>query len=70
MKNPVLEINASGGRAKFWHLDTSKEQEVITVFVEIFDEFGGIDVLINIAGISGVDKPTHELTEEEWDSSW
>jgi NAD(P)-dependent dehydrogenase (short-subunit alcohol dehydrogenase family) len=34
----------------------------------VFDDYGGIDVLVNCAGIIGVDKPTHELTEAEWDS--
>ena len=28
---------------------------------------GEIDVLVNNAGISGADKPPHEITEEEWD---
>ena len=30
-------------------------------------KFGSINVLVNNAGISGVDKPTHEVTSEEWD---
>jgi NAD(P)-dependent dehydrogenase (short-subunit alcohol dehydrogenase family) len=29
--------------------------------------FGGLDVLVNNAGIAGVNKPTHEITEAEWD---
>lgn len=66
-KNVIAEIEASGGIAKFWHLDTTKEKEVKAVFSDIVSEFGKIDVLVNNAGISGVDKPTHEITEEEWD---
>jgi NAD(P)-dependent dehydrogenase (short-subunit alcohol dehydrogenase family) len=31
-------------------------------------KFGPITVLVNNAGVSGVDKPTHEVTSEEWDS--
>jgi len=64
----VDEIAAFGGTAKFWHLDTTKENEVKSVFADIAREFGKIDVLVNNAGISGVDKPTHEITEEEWDN--
>jgi len=63
----VDEIAAFGGTAKFWHLDTTTEDEVKSVFADIVREFGKIDVLVNNAGISGVDKPTHEITEEEWD---
>ena len=28
---------------------------------------GAVHVLVNNAGIAGVNKPTHELTEAEWD---
>jgi NAD(P)-dependent dehydrogenase (short-subunit alcohol dehydrogenase family) len=63
----IEEIKKIGGIAKFWHLDTTKEKEVSSVFADIVREFGKLDVLVNNAGISGVDKPTHEITEEEWD---
>jgi NAD(P)-dependent dehydrogenase (short-subunit alcohol dehydrogenase family) len=63
----VDEINGFSGVAKFWHLDVSKEKEVQIVFADINKTFGKIDVLVNNAGISGVSKPTHEITEEEWD---
>jgi len=63
----VNEIKKNGGVAKFWHLDTTKEQEVEKVFADIAKEFGKIDVLVNNAGIAGVNKPTHEITEAEWD---
>ncbi len=66
-QNVVDEIKRFGGTARFWHLDTTSEDEVKNVFAEITREFGKIDVLINNAGISGVDKPTHEISEAEWD---
>ena len=63
----VADISAAGGRAEYWHLDVSKEAEVKSVFAKIKQRFGKIDVLVNNAGISGVNKPTHEITEAEWD---
>jgi NAD(P)-dependent dehydrogenase (short-subunit alcohol dehydrogenase family) len=64
----ISEIESFGGTAKFWLLDTTQEQDVSRVFAEIVDEFGQIDVLVNNAGIAGVNKPTHEIAEDEWDS--
>lgn len=63
----VEAIIKQGGEAQYWHLDVSKENEVQRVFGEIEETFGQIDVLVNNAGIAGVNRPTHEVTEEEWD---
>lgn len=64
----VQQIERSGGKAAFWHLDVSKENEVDAVFADVRETFGALNVLVNNAGISGVNKPTHEITEAEWDT--
>ena len=64
----VEEICAAGGEAEFWKLDVSKESEVAAVFAEVKEKFGNITVLVNNAGIAGVNKPTHEIEEAEWDA--
>lgn len=64
----VEEITQAGGVAKYWHLDVSNEKEVKRVYSEVVQEFGKLDATVNNAGIAGVNKPTHELTEEEWDA--
>jgi len=61
------QITSTGGEATYWHMDVSKEDEVRTTFAEIFRHYGRINVLVNNAGIAGDNKPTHELTEEQWD---
>jgi NAD(P)-dependent dehydrogenase (short-subunit alcohol dehydrogenase family) len=48
-------------------LDVTREADVQPTFAEIRRRFGRIDVLVNNAGIAGVNKPTHEITEQEWD---
>lgn len=63
----AADIRDDGGDARFWHLDVSDEPEVAQVVGEVTEAFGGLDVLVNNAGISGADRPTHELSEEEWD---
>jgi NAD(P)-dependent dehydrogenase (short-subunit alcohol dehydrogenase family) len=45
----------------------AKEMQVESVFKSVVAQFGGIDVVVNNAGVSGASKPTHEITEAEWD---
>lgn len=61
-------IQNSGGEAQYWYLDVSKESEVQQVFAEVCKRWEKIDVLVNNAGISRVNKPTHEISEEEWNT--
>ena len=63
----IEEIKKAGGEGKFWHLNVATESEVEKVYAEVVREFGKLDSTVNNAGISGVNKPTHELTEAEWD---
>lgn len=46
--------------------DIAKKTEVEKLFREAIQAFGTIDVLINNAGLN-VDKPLHDLTEDDWD---
>jgi NAD(P)-dependent dehydrogenase (short-subunit alcohol dehydrogenase family) len=63
----VEGILRRGGEAAYWHLDVTSEDEIALVFGEIRSRYGDIDVLVNNAGIAGPSKPTHELTQAEWD---
>jgi len=63
----ATDLSSSTGNARYWHLDVAKELEVQRVFDEVAAAFGNIDVLVNNAGIAGPSKPTHEITEAEWD---
>jgi NAD(P)-dependent dehydrogenase (short-subunit alcohol dehydrogenase family) len=60
-------INENGGVARYWHCDVSVEDDVIKTIAGVVEAFGHLDVMLNNAGISGTNKPTHEITEEEWD---
>lgn len=64
----AAEIAAAGGTAAFWRLDVSREADVQQVFAAVTARFGPMTVLVNNAGIAGVNKPTHEITEAEWDA--
>ena len=60
-------IRDDGGEAQFWPLDVGDEEAVRTTFAEIHDHYERLHILVNNAGISGANKPTHEVTEDEWD---
>lgn len=67
-KETVSTICSQGDKAEFWHVDVTNEANVEQVFNSIADKFNRIDVLVNNAGFIGRNKPTHEMTESEWDS--
>lgn len=64
----LSELQLAGGTAAYWHLDVTKEDSVRAVFAEVAHVLGRVTVLVNNAGIAGVNKPTHEVTEAEWDA--
>ena len=39
----------------------------LKIHFRISHDIGKLDILINCAGITGADKTTDQLTEEEWD---
>ncbi len=61
------ELQSRGLTAKYFHCDVTKESEVARAIDAAAAEFGGLNVLVNNAGVSGANKPTHEITEAEWD---
>jgi NAD(P)-dependent dehydrogenase (short-subunit alcohol dehydrogenase family) len=63
----VTELQSQSVQARYWHVDVASEASVRAAIDEVADHFGRIDVLVNNAGIAGANKPTHEITEEEWD---
>lgn len=63
----VQELAGADGNAIYLHADVASEREVAAAIDAAAAKFGRLDVLVNNAGIAGPDKPTHELTEQEWD---
>jgi NAD(P)-dependent dehydrogenase (short-subunit alcohol dehydrogenase family) len=59
------EVKAMGGQAISAALDVSEEGEVARVVDGMLSRLGGLDVLVNNAGV-GARKPTAELSAAEW----
>ncbi len=60
------EIQQAGARALPVKVDISSVAEVRALFKKALAEFGGVDILINNAGI-GIPKPLVDYTEADWD---
>jgi NAD(P)-dependent dehydrogenase (short-subunit alcohol dehydrogenase family) len=63
----AAELQATGAEARYWHVDVSSERAVQGAIDAVAAHFGAVHVLVNNAGIAGANKPTHEISEEEWD---
>ncbi|HPU52049.1 MAG TPA: SDR family oxidoreductase [Burkholderiaceae bacterium] len=62
----VAEITEAGGKVRGWQLDVSRKEDIDRVVGEIAAHFGGIDILINNAGIS-MHGP---IDNDDWESRW
>lgn len=61
------ELRAAGAAVRYWPCDVSRESQVSRTFDTAVQQFGGLDIVVNNAGVAGASKPTHEITEAEWD---
>lgn len=61
------ELVSKGHEVAFWPVDVTDETGMKAAIGEAAARFGGLDVLVNNAGISGSPKPTDQVTEAEWD---
>lgn len=66
-KSIVAAINAQGGQSAFWPVNVSREIEIQEAITQVINAWGQLDVLVNNVGIIGDNKPTHEISEAEWD---
>jgi 3-oxoacyl-[acyl-carrier protein] reductase len=69
----VGRLEASGARVRIWDLDDSDRVDVSdfssvnSAVQKAMQELGRIDVLVNNAGIAGLNKPTVQYPVEEWE---
>jgi len=61
------EITAGGGSAKAWTLDVSDHEAIKAVIAEVVAEYGGLDAVVNNAGIPAGLPLEHERYDAIWD---
>ena len=62
----VEHVQRMGVRDVLVQGDVSKEEDVLRMFEETVDKLGGLDVLVNNAGIQ-ISRPSHELSAADFD---
>ena len=62
----AAEIAADGGAAKAWKLDVADRDEIKAVVVDIATHFGGLDIVVNNAGIS----VRVAIDDDGYDDAW
>jgi 3-oxoacyl-[acyl-carrier protein] reductase len=62
----VGAITATGGKAKAWKLDVADRNDITTVVNDVARHFGGLDIVINNAGISVRVAIDDDGYEEAW----
>jgi glucose 1-dehydrogenase len=62
----VAKVQREGVRDVLVGADVSKEDDVVRMVAEAVDQLGGIDVLVNNAGIQ-VSRPSHGLSSDDFD---
>ena len=61
------QAGAAAGRASGSVCDVSDRAQVDALFASALDRLGGLDCLINNAGIAGPTGPIHEIAPDDWD---
>ena len=62
-------LGALGREASYLHLDVASEQEWQRAVEGAVGQFGGLDVLVNNAGVRGEPEPIEETSLANWDRS-
>jgi NAD(P)-dependent dehydrogenase (short-subunit alcohol dehydrogenase family) len=65
-KETTADIESAGGSAVAVNVDISNVASVRRLFEDTVGHFGGVEILVNNAGI-GIAKPLVDYTEEDWD---
>jgi glucose 1-dehydrogenase len=60
------QVDECGVRSLLIQGDVSQEEDIINMVNTVIDKFGGLDILINNAGIQ-TERPSHEIPIDEFD---
>ena len=65
----VAAAASASTRCVFQRTDVSQEPDIAALVKRALDEFGGLDIMYNNAGIGGAVGPLAEISVEDWDKT-
>ena len=68
LERAAASIRDAGGRASAYCGDMMVEKDVAGLMDHAVSEFGGLDIVVNNAGIGYLFGPLVEMTQEKWDA--
>jgi len=63
----AAKLSTKGHTVTYQHIDVTDEAGMKSAIDTAAGKLGGLHVMVNNAGISGIPKPTDQVTEAEWD---
>ena len=63
----AAKLSARGHTVTYQHIDVTDDAGMKSAIDTAAGKLGGLHVMVNNAGISGIPKPTDQVTEAEWD---
>jgi len=66
LKKAFDKIQEISPKSHFWTMDVTNQEEIKKTVKSVIDTYGVIDILMNNAGVSTMNRFT-DLTEDEWD---
>ena len=66
-KRVAQQIESSGGRAIFLRSDVSQSEDVRRLVEGCVEQLGGLDIIVNNAGVPHRSMPMEQLPEDEYD---
>jgi NAD(P)-dependent dehydrogenase (short-subunit alcohol dehydrogenase family) len=59
-------LRSTGVQSRAYRVDVANRQQVDNAFAAVERDFGGLDIVVNNAGISRVGPHTHDVTDDDW----
>ena len=63
------ELSQAGPQSRAYPTDVADRAQVDAAFAAVVSDFGGLDIVVNNAGISRVGPHTQDVTDEDWHDS-